>query len=78
MSIVSREKLIRILEEINPDIDYNNEKALVDKGLFDSLDVMSLIIEIDDVFNIEIDPGDIIPDNFNSVEDILNLIENSH
>lgn len=78
MSIVSREKLIRILEEINPDIDYNNEKALVDKGLFDSLDIMSLIIEIDDVFNIEIDPGDIIPDNFNSVEDILNLIENSH
>lgn len=78
MSIVSREKLIRILEEINPDIDYNNEKALVDKGLFDSLDVMSLIIEIDDVFNIEIDPGDIIPNNFNSMEDILNLIENSH
>lgn len=71
----TREKLLRILMELNPDIDYESETALVDDGLFDSLEVMTIVTEIDDYFRIDIDPDEVIPENFNSVESILNLIK---
>lgn len=71
----NKERLIKILTEINPDIDYEQETALVDDGLFDSLEVMSIVMEIGDQFGIEIDPDDIVPENFNSITKILELIE---
>ena len=71
----NKEKLIKILMEINPDLDYEKETSLVDDGLFDSLEVMTIVTEIDDRFRIEIDPDDVIADNFNSVETMLKLIE---
>lgn len=71
----NKEKLIKILMDINPDIDYEKETALVDDGLFDSLEVMTIVTEIDDRFHVEIDPDDVIAENFNSVEMMLNLIE---
>ena len=71
----NKEKLMRILKEINPDIDYEKETSLVDDGLFDSLEVMTIVTEIDDRFHVEIDPDDVIAENFNSVEKMLALIE---
>lgn len=71
----NKEKLIKILMEINPDLDYEKETALVDDGLFDSLEVMTIVTEIDDRFHVEIDPDDVIAENFNSVETMLALIE---
>lgn len=71
----NREKLLKILMDINPDIDYKKETSLVDDGLFDSLEVMTIVTEIDDRFHVEIDPDDVIAENFNSVEKMLALIE---
>lgn len=71
----NKEKLIKILMEINPDLDYEKETALVDDGLFDSLEVMTIVTEIDNRFHVEIDPDDVIAENFNSVETMLALIE---
>lgn len=71
----NREKLLKILIDINPDIDYEKETALVDDGFFDSLEVMTIVTEIDDHFHVEIDPDDVIAENFNSVEKMLALIE---
>lgn len=71
----NKERLIRILSEINPDIDLEHEEALVDDGLYDSLEVMSIVMEIGDQFKVEIDPDDITAENFNSVEKMLKLIE---
>ena len=70
----NKEKLIKILMEINPDLDYEKETALVDDGLFDSLEVMTIVTEIDDRFHVEIDPDDVIAENFNSMETMLALI----
>ena len=61
--------------DINPDIDYEKEISLVDDGLFDSLEVMTIVTEIEDRFHIDIDPDDVIAENFNSVEKILKIIE---
>lgn len=68
------DKLIKILKDINPDIDYDIETALVDDGFFDSLEIMSIIVDIGDVFDIEIDAEDVTPENFNSVENMWQLI----
>lgn len=69
------EKLLKILNEINPDIDYEKEEALVDNGIFDSLEVMSIVNEIDVIFHIAIDPDDVIAENFNSVNSMMKMIE---
>lgn len=71
----NKEKLVKILMDINPDIDYEKEVSLVGDGLFDSLEVMTVVTEIDDRFHIDIDPDDVTAENFNSVESILKIIE---
>lgn len=69
------EKLINILEELNPDVDYNTCEDLVDGRHLDSLTILSLISEIEDEFDVEIPTVEIIPANFNSAKSIMALIE---
>jgi acyl carrier protein len=68
------EKLTKLLEEICPGIDPSN-KALVDEGVIDSFDMVAIVSSIIDTFKIEISVEDIIPENFNSVEAMMKLIE---
>lgn len=69
------EKLLQLLAEIRPDVDFENETALIDDGILDSFDVVSIISEIDDAFNVQIRITELDPENFNSVESIWNLIQ---
>ena len=69
------EKLIEILEELRPDVDYENTEDLVDGRYLDSLTILSLIAEIEDEFDVEVPAVEIIPSNFNSVKKIWSLIE---
>lgn len=69
------EKLMQILRDIRPDVDFENEKSLIDDGFLDSFDVVSIISEIDDNFDVQIRISELDPDNFNSVEAIWNLIQ---
>lgn len=69
-----REKLLALLTDVNEDIDYENETALVDDGLIDSLDLTVIIAAIDEAFSVHISTGDIEPENFNTVDAILALI----
>ena len=68
------DKLIKILKDINPYIDYENEKALIDDGFFDSLEIMSIVMDISENLHVEIDADDVTADNFNSVESMWKLI----
>lgn len=69
------EELMQILEELRPDVDFENEEALVDDGILDSFDIVALIGELNDAFDIEIKPVDLIPANFNSAQTIMELVE---
>lgn len=69
------EKLIEILEDLNPGVDYENITDLIDGRYLDSLTILSLISEIEEEFDVEIPTVEIIPANFNSVEKIYELIE---
>ncbi len=68
------DKLIEILEGLNPEVDYQNTDNLVDGRFLDSLTILSLVAEIEEEFEIEIPTVEIIPSNFNSVKSIYSLI----
>lgn len=68
------EQLLAILNEMNDTIDYESEKALIDGEIIDSLDLMELISEMEDAFDVTIEMEDIIPENFNSAEAMWELI----
>lgn len=69
------ERLQEILEEINASIDYDTEDKLIDKGLLDSLSILSLLTELEGEYDIEISPIELIPDNFNSKQAMWTMIE---
>ncbi len=69
------EELLEILYEISPDVDFENEKNLIDGKCLDSLSIMTLITEICDHFDIEISPKWMRNENFNSVEAMWNMIQ---
>jgi len=69
------EKLIEILNNIKPDVDFTKEKNLIEDGILESFDIVSLVAAIDEEFDVEISVTDIIPENFESAEAIMNLIK---
>ena len=69
------EKLMNILMELDDSIDWENEKALIDDRILDSFGVISLISELEDQFDIEIEASEIIPQNLNSAEAIWKMIQ---
>ena len=69
------DELLEILNEINPDIDYLNEKNLIDGKVLDSFSIISLIAEICDRFDVDISPKWMKNENFNSVEAMWSMIQ---
>ena len=61
------DQLLDILTEVNSDVDYETCDTLVDDGILDSFDIVSIVGELNDTFDIEITPVDIIPDNFHVI-----------
>lgn len=70
------EKLLEILKSIRPDVDFENETALIDDGILDSFDVVSIISELDNEFDVQVRITELDPENFNSVEAIWQLVQN--
>ena len=69
------EKLLEILRSIRPDVDFANETTLIDDGILDSFDVVSIISELDDAFDVQIRINELDPENFNSAGAIWKLVE---
>ena len=69
------EKLLEILKSIRPDVDFENETELIDEGILDSFDVVSIISELDDAFDVQIRINELDPENFNSAEAIWELVQ---
>ena len=69
-----REQLLQILTDCCPDVDFEHETALIDDGLLESLDIVTIVGDIVFQFGVEITVDDLLPENFNSLEDMLALI----
>ena len=68
------ETLKAILSEIRPDVDFETEKQLIDNGVLDSFDIISIASEINGAFDVEINVENLLPENFNSMEAMYELI----
>ena len=69
------EQVIKILEEIKPGVDYLSETDLIGEKILDSLKIVQLVGELNDEFDIEITPIDIVPENFKSAEAIYAMVK---
>ncbi|MDD6988261.1 phosphopantetheine-binding protein [Ruminococcus sp.] len=69
------DELMEILEDLRPDVDFENETALIDDGVLDSFDIVALVGELNEAFDIEIKPNNLVPENFNSAKAMMALIE---
>ena len=68
------ERLIEILNDLHPEIDFENYEGLIDNKILDSFDIVSIIAEIGEEFDVTISAEKIIPENFNSAKAIYKLI----
>ncbi len=70
-----RDKILEILTEVRPDVDFENETELVSNNILESFDIVQIVAELDDEFDIEITPKDLVAENFNSLDALEELIE---
>ena len=69
------DRLIEILEGIKSGVDFKNQTAIVDEGILDSLSIARLIGELEDEFDVEFEVTDLVPENFNSIDAMMKMIE---
>ena len=67
--------LMEILENHHPEIDFNTCETLIDDGLIDSFDIVTIISEINEEYDVVIPAEEIVPENFNSAKALYSLIQ---
>lgn len=68
------EKIVDILKRINNSVDYSSEKHLISNGLIESIDIVMIIAELEENFDIEIPFEYINKENFESADSILKMV----
>ena len=69
------EELLEILQELHPEVDFEECDSLVDDKILDSFDIISLITEINSTFDVAVPAEEIIPENFNSAQALWEMID---
>ncbi len=70
-----RDKILEILQEQRPDVDFETEDSLVSGGILESFDIVSIVAELDDEFDIEISPKELVAANFDSLDALVEMVE---
>ena len=68
------DEILEILKDLHPDVDFESCDTLIDDGILDSFDIVTIIAEIIDAFDVKIGAEQIVPENFNSAEALWNLV----
>ena len=69
------EELLEILEELHDDVDYETCTTLIDDKILDSFDIVTIVAEVNNVFDVQIPAEELVPENFNSAKSLYALIE---
>ena len=69
-----KERVLQILSDIRPDINFASVNSLIDVGHLDSFDIVSIISELNDEYNITIRVTELKPENFNTVDAMIDLV----
>lgn len=68
------EELLEILEALRPDVDFGREEHLVEDGILDSFDIVSIVAELDGALGVRIGAEELVPENFNSARALWALV----
>ena len=69
------DEIITILKNLHPDVDFETCDTLIDDGILDSLSIVMLVGALNEAYDISIGAEDLVPENFNSAEAILALVQ---
>ena len=69
------EELLDILKSLHPDVDFEHCDSLIDDQILDSIDIVSLVAEISDAFDVAVPAEEIVPENFNSAQALWEMIQ---
>ncbi|MDO4544569.1 MAG: phosphopantetheine-binding protein [Bacillota bacterium] len=69
-----KEQIMEILKGVRSDVDFENAEKLIDDGILESLDIVAIVGEFNEEFDVEISVEDLVPENFNSVDAMVELI----
>ena len=69
-----QERILEILSGMNADADFAHSENFIEDGLLDSFEIVNLVSELEDAFEIEIRGKDIVPENFENIDRISALI----
>ncbi len=69
------DELMELLQELDPEVDFENEEALIDDRILDSLTILALIADIEETFDVTVPAVEIVPANFNSAKAMYAMIE---
>lgn len=67
-------RLTQFLKHLHPEVDFDTENALIDGGILDSFDVISIVAEIDDLLGVEVPPEELTAENFNSAQALCSMV----
>ena len=70
-----KEKVLEILLDVVPDVDFENEVNLISDSIVDSFAVVAMVNELNDILDIDIPSREILPENFYSLDTIVSLVE---
>ena len=68
-------ELLEILSDLHPDVDFETCETLIDDQILDSFDIVTIIAEVNEEFDVVIPAEEIVPENFNSAKALYELIE---
>mgnify|MGYP003293230365 CR=1 FL=1 len=68
-------EILEVLKSVKENVDYMNCDNLIDGKVLDSVELIDLVAKLEEVFDIEIDPEEIAPENFNSAKSLWGMIE---
>lgn len=69
------EQLLNILRGLHPDVDFETEEAPIDGGILDSFDIVTLVAEIDEEYDVQIPAEELLPENFDSARALWALVQ---
>ena len=72
--IKAMNKILQVLKEIRPEENFEISSDYIEAGLLDSFDVVTLVSELDRIFDVSIDGVDIVPENFKNMDAIISLL----
>ena len=69
------EEIIEMLEDLKPGVDFKSQQHLIDDHIIESMMMLQLVSALNDEFDVEITPKDLVPENFQTVEAIYALVQ---